>query len=480
MKKEVLPSLSPLYTDMYQLTMAEGYFLCGKHRAPAVFDLYFRTNPFKGGYLVCTGMQEAAEILSGFHFSRSDLVYLKKNGFSPKFLEFLKSFRFHLNIDAVKDGEIVFPHEPLLRIEGTLLECQLAETLLINLIHFPSLVATKASRMVRAAKGRSVIDFGLRRAQGTAGILASRAAYVGGLEGTSNALAGKHFEIPVFGTQAHSWIQAFRDEELAFLAFARIHQGETVLLIDTYDTLKSGLPNALKAMSKLGREGIRVRGLRIDSGDLAYLSKKVRESLDASGYPEVKIFASGQLDEYIIESLLLQGARIDSFGAGTKLVTSYDEPALDMVCKLSSVDGYPEIKISDSLIKMNEPGKKRIYRYIDQSGTFLLDALALADEKKITEVIHPVFELSRTNVKAMRFEEILFSLMRKGKAVREKQNAASAKKYAGERLKLLPEEHQRFYYPHIYRVGVSRKLFQLKEKLIQKRLGINGRERGVL
>lgn len=456
---------------MYQLSMAEGYFLCRKHLEKAVFDLYYRTNPFNGGYLICTGIEEAAGILADFRFSSGDLAFLKAQGFDAGFLAFLKRFRFHFDLDAVRDGEVVFPNEPLVRVEGTLLECQLAETLLINLVHFPSLVATKASRIVRAAKSRGVIDFGLRRAQATAGLVASRAAYIGGVDGTSNVLAAKHFGIPVFGTQAHSWIQAFRDEEAAFLAFARIHKGQTTLLIDTYDTLKSGLPNTLKALRKLRREGIEIRGVRIDSGDLAYLSKKVRERLDAEGFPEVKVFASGQLDEYIIDSLLAQGARLDGFGVGTKLITSYDEPALDMVYKLSSIAGHPEIKISDSLSKMNEPGRKKIYRFLSGEGQFLLDALVLDREKRIDEVYHPLYELARTAVKYGDHEEILFPLMRKGRLVRKKQPAARVRAFVKDRLKQLPDEHQRFYYPHIYRVGVSRRLFRLKEKLVQQRIG---------
>ena len=466
-----MQGLSPLYTDLYQLTMSQAYFLTGRHRQKAVFDLHYRSNPFKGGYLIATGMREVAELLSEFRFSFDDLSYLKKQGFQKSFLDYLKTFRFRLDMEAVAEGEVVFPHEPIVRVEGSLVDCQLAETILINMTHFSSLVATKASRIVQAARGRSVLDFGLRRAQGLAGISSARAAYIGGVDGTSNAYSAKRYGIPVFGTQAHSWIQAVRDEKKSFLEFSRIHGRDTVLLIDTYSTLESGMPNLLAALKTLRREGIEIKGVRIDSGDLAYLSKRVRAQLDQSGFPNVKIFVSGSLDEYIIESLLSQDAKIDGVGVGTKLSTSYDEPALDMVYKLASIDGHSEIKISDSLTKMNEPGRKKVHRYVSHSGEFLLDAILLASEKSITEVYHPFYQLASTSVKGLSWESLLKPLMRSGRVVSEDVSVSSARMYAASRLALLPPEHKRFYYPHIYRVGVSGKLFQLKEKLIAQRLG---------
>lgn len=463
--------LRPLYTDLYQLTMAQGYFLAGRHRQKAVFDLYYRSNPFRGGYLVIAGVDEVARFFSTFRFEVEDIEYLRGIGFQKKFLDYLKKFRFRFDMDAVPEGEVVFPHAPVLRVDGGLLECQLAETVLINMIHFPSLVATKAARIMQAAEGRSVVDFGLRRAQGYAGLLASRAAYIGGTDGTSNLLAGQIYGVPVFGTQAHSWIQAFGDEKKAFVEFARIYKGKTVLLIDTYNTLKSGLPHLLQALRELRREGIEILGVRLDSGDLAYLSKKVRASLDAGGYGKVKILVSGQLDEYIIESLLKQGAPIDGFGVGTKLVTSYDEPALDMVYKLCEIDGKPEIKISDSLEKMNEPGRKKLRRYFSSEGMPLLDALLLKEERRPAEILHPFYKLANTRVKDFKFEELQKPLMRRGKLSRPQRPVSVIRDYARTRLALLPAEHKRFYYPHIYRVGVTRKLFRLKERLIAGRLG---------
>lgn len=462
--------LSPLYTDLYQLTMAQGYFLTGRHEQSAVFDLYYRHNPFSGGYVIAAGIDGVAKLLCDFRFSESDLEFLREQGFQKPFLNYLERFHFRMNMHAVREGEVVFPHEPVLRAEGSLLECQLAETVLINLIHFPSLVATKASRIVQAAEGRTVTDFGLRRAQGTAGLLAARAAYIGGAIGTSNVLAGKMYGIPVFGTQAHSWIQAFGDEKNAFVEFAKIYKNSSVLLIDTYHTLKSGLPNLLKALKILRAKGIQIKGVRIDSGDLAYLSKRVRRELDEAGFPEVGIFASGQLDEYIVESLLKQQSQIDGFGVGTKLVTSYDEPALDMVYKLSVVHGRPAIKISDSLDKMNEPGKKKVWRYRGDKGEFLLDAILLDKERRIDRVLHPFYQLASTDVKGLKCEVLLEPVLRRGKLIRREIPLAKVRDYAAQRLGMLPSEHRRFYYPHIYRVGVSRRLFRLKEKLIAKRL----------
>lgn len=471
--------VSPLYTDLYQWTMAQGYFVRGLHRAPASFDLHFRNNPFKGGFVIATGMEAAADYLAGFRFRADELEYLASLGFRKDFLAYLRRLRLQIDIHAVREGEVVFPHEPLARVTGPLLECQLAETLMINVTHFSSLVATKASRMVRAAQGRPLVDFGLRRAQGPAGMLASRAAYIGGASATSNVLAGQRYGLPVVGTQAHSWIQAIGDEARAFRDFARLYRENTVLLIDTYNTLKSGVPNLLKVLPGLQREGIRIRGVRIDSGDLAYLSKRVRAQLDEAGFADVQILASGQLDEYIIESLLNQEARIDGFGVGTKLATSYDEPALDMVYKLSMVRGRAEIKISDSLTKMNEPGLKKVWRYLDQDGNFLLDAIVLESEKRARQVLHPYYHHAATPVRGVAWEDLMVPLMRRGRLARRPVSAREARDYTASRLARLPEEHKRFYFPHIYRVGVSEKLFQLKERLIARRTGPRTREAAI-
>ncbi|HOW58579.1 MAG TPA: nicotinate phosphoribosyltransferase [Candidatus Omnitrophota bacterium] len=471
MKQPFLKEFSPLYTDFYQLTMAEGYFLTGLFRQKAVFDLYYRKNPFQGGYLIAAGMDEAVRLLSKFRFTKSDLNYLKEHGFKQSFLNYLKTFRFGLNVQSVREGEIVFPHEPLMRIEGSILEAQLVETLLINFVHFSSLVATKASRIVQAASGRKVVEFGLRRAQGLAGIMASRAAYIGGVDGTSNVLAAKTYDLPIFGTQAHSWIQAFRNEEKSFWEYARIHKEKTVLLIDTYSTLQSGLPHLIRCLKRLRKKQIEIHGVRLDSGDLAYLSKEVRRVLDVEGFPRVQIFASGQLDEYIIESLLKQKASLNGFGVGTKLVTAYDEPALDMVYKLSEINCQPEIKISDTLSKMNEPGKKKVFRFFAKDGQFFLDGIALEHEKTPPKLIHPFNSMAHTKTKGLKAEPLFHALMKKGKVVAGKVPVREIREYAKKRLVLLPEEHKRFFYPHIYRVGVSKKLFDLKEKMILKRLG---------
>jgi len=467
-----IPS-SPLYTDFYQLTMAQGYFVTGRHRQPAAFDLHFRTNPFKGGFLIAAGIDSALEYLTRFRFQAAEIAYLERQGFRKDFLKYLRNLKLTLSVDGVREGETVFAHEPLVRVTGPLLECQIAETLMINAVHFSSLVATKAARIVRAARGRPVMDFGLRRAQGPAGLLASRAAYIGGVTATSNVLAGQLYDLPVVGTQAHSWIQAAGGEEKAFLEFADLYREKSVLLIDTYNTLKSGMPHLLKVLPKLARRGIRIRGVRIDSGDLAYLSKRVRAQLDEAGFPEVQIVASGQLDEYIIESLLNQDAKIDGFGVGTKLATSYDEPALDMVYKLSMIGGRPELKISDSLAKMNEPGLKKLWRYFDESGEFLLDAIVLENEKNIRQVLHPYYHHAATPVRGLSWESLMQPMMRAGRRIRKLVSAKEARAYTAGRLERLPEEHKRFYFPHVYRVGVSEKLFQLKERLIARRIGVS-------
>ena len=468
MTESLLSHLSPLYTDLYQLKMAQGYFLTGKHHQKAVFDLHYRTNPYKSGYVIVAGINEVVECLSNFSFSKEDIEYLKVQGFRRSFLNYLSSFSFEMDIDSVPEGEVVFPHEPILRAEGGLLECQLAETILINMIHFPSLIATKASRLVKAAEGRVVIDFGLRRAQGLAGVAASRAAYIGGVNGTSNVFSGKMYGVPVFGTQAHSWIQSFQDEEKAFIEFGRIYPKNNTMLIDTYSTLKSGLPSLIKAAKQLRSEGIEISGVRLDSGDLAYLSKRVRKELDKEGFSNIKIFVSGSLDEYLMESLIKQKAVIDGFGVGTKLITSFDEPALDMVYKLSIIDGSPEFKISDSVEKMNEPGRKKILRYFNGSEEFQLDAIVLKDDKKTDEVMHPYYRFSKTDVKNLHSEELLAPHMKKGRVVRKELPLEKIRAYSISRLAKLPDEHKRFYNPHTYRVGVSSKLFKLKEKLIKK------------
>jgi nicotinate phosphoribosyltransferase len=336
---------SGLYTDLYELTMVQGYFLSGTHETQASFDYFYRENPFKGGYVIFAGLQNFLEALETFSYSVEDLKFLKSLGyFQAPFLEYLKGFRFKGQVHSVREGEVVFPLEPMARVEGTLLETQLIETLMLNFLNFESLIATKASRMVSASRGRRVVDFGLRRAQGLAGIQASRAAYIGGVDGTSNVYAALEFGLPPSGTQAHSWVQSFPDELTAFRRFAEIYPKQCILLVDTYNTLKSGVPNAITVAKEMEAKREKLVGIRLDSGDLAYLSKHARALLDEAELHYVKIVVSNQLDEHLIKSLLDQGAPINAFGVGTNLVTGQDTPALDGVYKLALLDGTAQVE----------------------------------------------------------------------------------------------------------------------------------------
>jgi len=328
---------SALYTDLYELTMSQGYFFSDKKNDSACFDYFFRKNPFKGGYTVFAGLSDFLSLIKDFTFTDDNLRYLSSIGFNRKFVEYLKDFKFKGKIYSFREGEIIFPDEPIIRIEGNIIECQLIETLLLNIINFESLIATKTCRIVYASKGKPVIDFGLRRAQGFGGLQASKAAIIGGANGTSNTLAGYLYNMPVKGTHAHSWVQSFDSEIEAFRRFVENWPENSILLIDTYDTLNSGLPNAIKVAKEMEKKGKRLLGLRLDSGDFAYLSKKVRSILDSEGLDYVKIVVSNQLDEYTIQSLNNQQAPVDLFGVGTKLITAYDQPALDGVFKLAAI-----------------------------------------------------------------------------------------------------------------------------------------------
>ncbi len=461
----LLPHHSGLYTDLYELTMAQGFFLAGKAEVPACFDYFFRENPFQGGYVLFAGLDNLLETLEDYRFEDDDLAYLKDRGFQEKFLDYLKGFKYRGKITSVREGEVVFPLEPVLRTEGTILENQIIETLLLNFINFESLIATKASRMVLAARGRRVVDFGLRRAQGLGGIQASRSALIGGLDATSNVYAGKAFSLPVSGTQAHSWIQSYPDELTAFREFAGFYPDQCVFLVDTYNTLQSGIPNAIAVAKEMEGKGQRLAGVRLDSGDLAYLSKKARTMLDEAGLHYVKIVVSNQLNEHLIKSLLDQGAPINAFGVGTSLVTGQDSPALDGVYKLSHYGGKPCLKISENRSKTTLPGIKKIVRYTDPDGFFYADGVLLEDEKSVDTVYHPLFPEKKSRVTHCFPEGILFKVMEGGKAL-TRLSVKEAADYAKERLAKLSPEHKRFEFPHIYKVGVSSKLLQQRDDLI--------------
>ena len=467
--KHYLADDAALYTDLYQLTMAQGYFLEAKADQRACFDYFFRSNPFGGGYTVFSGISQVVELVSNFHFDDRAIDYLDGQGFKADFLDHLSSLDVQLEIKAPPEGEIVFPFEPVVRVRGPLLQAQLIETLLLNTLNFSSLIATKASRMRRVAGERKLIDFGLRRAQGMGALQASTAAYIGGFESTSNVLVGRNEKIPIAGTQAHSWIQSFDDELSAFRAYARQFPDQCILLVDTYDTLNSGVPNAIEVAGELREQGHELVGIRLDSGDLAYLSKKARQMLDDAGFPDVKIAASNQLDEYVIKSLIgEQDAAIDVFGVGTQLVTAYDDAALDGVYKLCEVDGDPRIKISENYEKVNFPSAKRVFRLIDDDGQFYGDAIALDGEQQVDHIYHPHDPYKDVAVGDFKQQPLLETIIDGGEVVSALHDVDQAREYARHRLQYLPDEHQRFDNPHIYKVGLSQKLHELRHQTLRR------------
>lgn len=461
-----------LYTDLYQLTMAQGYFLAGKAEQQAWFDYFFRSNPFDGGYVVFAGLRELLDLLVDLRFRQPHLDYLKTQGFRDEFLAHLADFRFRAELMAPPEGEIVFPFEPVITVRGSLMEAQLVETLLLNTINYSSLVATKASRMRAAAGERRLIDFGLRRAPGLGGLQASRAAVIGGFDATSNVLAGLSDDLPIAGTQAHSWIQSFDTEIEAFKTYAEHFPDRCILLVDTYDTLKSGVPNAIKTAQFLRDRGHELIGIRLDSGDLAYLSKQARKMLDDAGFEDVKIAASNSLDEHVIKSLLQdQRAPIDVFGVGTQLVTAYDDPALDGVYKLAAVDGKPRLKISENYEKVNFPAAKEVFRLLDENGQFYGDAVALASEDHVPHIHHPYDPFKEVDVDHLEQQRLLRPVLNQGQLQTDLHDVHGARAYAQARLAKLPGEHRRFDNPHIYKVGLSTALHKLRQQTLAKAKG---------
>ncbi|PKQ65066.1 nicotinate phosphoribosyltransferase [Labilibaculum filiforme] len=457
---------SGLYTDFYELTMAQGYFLSGKKEEQTVFDYYYRTNPYEGGYLVFAGLYDLLQILKTFEYSKENIDFLRKTGLKDEFLEYLKDFKFTATIHSVKEGEIVFPNEPLVRVEGNIIEAQLIETLLLNYLNFQSLIATKACRIRNVIGDKDFADFGLRRAQGLGGIHASRAAVIGGANTTSNVYSAFNYDIPVTGTQAHAWIQSFDYELEAFRRYAAINPDATVLLVDTYNTLKSGVPNAIIVAKELEAKGHKMIGIRLDSGDLAYLSKKARQMLDAAGLEYVKIIASNQLNEYVIKSLNDQGARIDGYGIGTELVTGKDTGALDGVYKLVQNNGIPRLKISENIEKITMPGKKKLIRYYDEEGMFFRDGILLENEEAANRLYHPFHTHKHTYVTGYACEELMSKVMENGEILIENQSPVEINTYVRKRFAQLPDEHKRFISPHIYKVGFSENILSVRDHIL--------------
>lgn len=484
------PSLT-LLTDQYQLTMAYGYWKNGMAERPAEFHMFYRSNPFKGGFVVMAGMGTLLEYLQSFRFSAGDLAYLEtltdREGnrlFESAFLDYLGAVRFGCDVHAVPEGTIVFPNEPLVRVQGPILQAQILETLLLNTVNFQSLVATKTARICHAAQGDPVVDFGLRRAQGLGGLAAARAAYIGGATGTSNVLAGKLFGIPVVGTHAHSWIMSFPEEREAFAAYAQALPGNCVFLVDTYGSI-NGVRNAIAVGRQLREQGHEMTGIRLDSGDLAYFSKQARQMLDDAGFPDAKVVASNELDEYVITSLKLQGARIDLWGVGTKLVTAYDDPALTGVYKLTAIQDQRgewqyKLKLSDTRSKTSIPGLLQVYRHYHEEGRMMADVIAEHTEvpEAIDHIVDPNDNLRRKRLgRSVHFEPLLQPIYQDGRLQIDSPNLEQTRSRLQEQLTMLDDSHKRFEYPHIYPVGLSPKLNRLRDRMIERereRLNDNG------
>lgn len=476
-----------LLTDLYQLTMAYGYWKTGMADKESVFHLFFRHNPFKSGYAVACGLSFAVDFLDSFSFSRDDVAYLGelrgndgKKLFHPDFLTELSNMKFSCDLEAVEEGTVVFPHEPLLRVKGPILQCQILETPLLNLINFQTLIATKAARMVWAAQGDPILEFGLRRAQGIDGALsASYAAHVGGCDATSNVLAGKLFGIPVRGTHAHSWVMCFDDEPTAFETYASAMPNNCVFLVDTYDTL-SGVEHAIEIGRRLRRQGHEMIGIRLDSGDLAYLSIKAREMLDQAGFPDATIVASNDLDDDILLSLKRQGARIDVWGVGTRLVTAYDQPALGGVYKLTAIRDAGaawkhKIKLSEQSIKISTPGILGVRRFKNH-GHFIGDQiydeiLGIHDPYMLVD---PMDATRRKKIQAdAEFEELLSPLFRAGKYIGPEPSLTKARNRAAHDLSLFHDGIKRRVNPHQYPVGLEIGLHRLKSALVLEARGFS-------
>jgi len=466
---------SPLLTDLYELTMLAGYLEEGVAEKRAVFDLYFRTNPFEGGYAVFAGLEAALDILEGLRFSEDELDYVIKSGlFRPRFIDFLRAFRFRGRVLAPPEGTVVFANEPILTVEGTLAEAQFVETALLNCINFQTLVATKAARICHAAAGGEVFEFGLRRAQGRdGGLTASRAACVGGCGGTSNVLAGKLFGLPVRGTQAHSWVQAFPGELASFRAYADAYPDHTILLVDTYDTLGSGIPNAITVAGELRESGHELRGIRIDSGDLAYLSREARRMLDEAGFPDAKIVVSNDMDEYVIESVRAEGGRADVYGVGTRLVTCAGAGggALGGVYKLVELEGEPKLKVSGDVSKSTLPGKKQVYRLMNHEGGYIQDFVCLDGEEMRggDTVYDPANPLHHTTLPAdAAVKELRGVVMSEGIRTVPPETVGDMAARCGSELSRLPSGCLRLINPHRYKVSISDRLKQLRGALIDE------------
>lgn len=472
-----------LLTDFYELTMMQGYFK-NKANEKVIFDAFYRTNPSNGGYAIAAGLEQVIDYIRNLTFSAEDIDYLRSVGsFDEDFLDYLSTFRFSGDIYAIPEGSVVFPREPLIKVVAPIMEAQLVETAILTIINHQSLIATKASRVCYAAKGNGIMEFGLRRAQGPdAGIYGARAAMIGGCIGTSNVLAGQLFDVPVKGTHAHSWIMSFPDEYTAFKKYAEMYPNACTLLVDTYDTIKSGVPNAIRVFTEMREAGIPLKnyGIRLDSGDLAYMSKKARKMLDAAGFTDAVISASSDLDEYLIDSLKTQGAQITSWGVGTNMITSKDCPAFGGVYKLAAIQAengtfIPKIKLSENTEKITNPGNKTVYRiYEKDSGKIKADLIALVDDKfdpaQDLKIFDPIETWKKTTVKGGTYvmREMMTQIFKEGRCVYESPKVMDIRAYCQEELNTLWDEARRLINPHEVYVDLSNRLYEIKSQLLEQ------------
>ena len=473
-----------MLTDFYELTMAGGYFENGFKDKIAYFDMFYRRNPDHGGFAIMAGVQQVVDYLSDLSFSEDDIAFLRSKGiFSEGFLEYLSTFRFSCDVWMVPEGTPIFPGEPIITVRGPVIQAQFIETMILLIVNHQSLIATKACRIARAAEGRAVMEFGSRRAQGAdAAIYGARAAYIGGCVGTACTIVDRDMGIPALGTMAHSWIQMFDTEEDAFRAYARRYPTACTLLVDTYNVLKSGIPNAIKIFNEeLAPLGIRPAGIRIDSGDITYLSKKARKMLDDAGFPDCKICASNSLDEYIIKDMLLQGACVDTFGVGERMITSASEPMFGGVYKLCAVEDesgnvIPKIKISENVEKITTPCFKKIYRLYDRdTNKAMADVITLFDETiddtQPYELFDPEHTWKRKVVDNFIAVELRKQYFRNGEPVQDMPTLLNVREYCRAGLNTLWDEVKRFENPHTYYVDLSRSLWDIKNELLE-----NGRK----
>lgn len=468
-----------MLTDFYEITMANGYFQNGWKDKIAYFDMFFRKVPDNGGFAIMAGVEQVIHYLENLKFSQSDIEYLRnRKQFGEGFLEYLMNFKFSCDVWAVPEGTPIFPGEPVVIVRGPVIEAQFIETMILLTVNHQSLIATKANRIVRAAQGREVMEFGSRRAQGYDGaIYGARAAYIGGCVGTACTIAEKEFNIPAIGTMAHSWIQMFPDELESFRMYARTYPDNCTLLVDTYNTLKSGVPNAIKVFNEeIVPRGFRPKGIRIDSGDITYLSKAARKILDAAGFHDCKIVASNSLDEFIIRDILIQGAKVDLFGVGERLITSRSEPVFGGVYKLVAVEEggkiIPKIKLSENVGKVTNPCFKQVYRLYDkESSKAIADVLTMhdevIDENEPYEIFDPEYTWKRKTLTGFRVQKLLVPVFEKGKCVYESPNTQQIKEFCAAQMETIWDEVKRFENPHKYYVDLSKKLWDEKHGLLQ-------------